>query len=196
MLIAHLDTVQPGRRAGHATVPAGWQQTLRPRDCRRQGWRRSHPALLALLKELGWRDHAQITVLFNPDEEIGSRLRRADRHPGGSPRCGAFLRADRRQAVAQEEGVLLGAAGAGTATLEVRGRGRTLALPPNRGRNALIELAHQMLATEHVAKEVPVPSSTGTYAGRPDSQTRFPRRPCDCRRTTAQPGGGRKLETP
>lgn len=165
MLMAHMDTVYP-------------EGILTTQPFRQDGNKLYGPGIaddkggvavilhsLALLQELGWRDYAQITVLFNPDEEIGSRgsgeliATLADAHdvvlsyePTGA------------KAVAQEEGVLLGAAGTGTATLEVRGRGAHAGAAPEQCRNALIELAHQMLATEHVAKGVPGTQLNWTYA--------------------------------
>lgn len=111
---------------------------------------------LALLRDAGWRDYGKLVVLFNPDEEVGSR---------GSGEMIATLgeQADfvlsyeptAAKAVAKEEGVLLAAAGTALATLEVKGRSSHAGAAPEQGRNALIELAHQLLATENVAKGIP-----------------------------------------
>ena len=65
------------------------------------------------------------------------------------------MRADRREGVAKNEGLLLGAAGTATATMEVKGRAAHAGAAPELGRNALIELAHQLLQTRDVAKGVP-----------------------------------------
>jgi len=60
--------------------------------------------------------------------------------------------------------VLLAAAGAITATLEVKGRASHAGAAPELGRNALMELSHQMLATQDVAKGIPGAQLNWTYA--------------------------------
>ncbi len=156
MLIAHMDTV----------YPAG---TLAAEPYRQDGNRLYGPGIaddkggiavvlhaLAMLKDAGWRDYARLTVLFNADEEIGS---------GGSGELIAQL-ADQHdyvfsceptgaKAVAKNEGLLLGAAGAGVATMEVKGRASHAGGAPQLGSNALIELAYQLQQTRDVAKGIP-----------------------------------------
>src|SRR5262249_35871514 len=51
--------------------------------------------------------------------------------------------------------LLLGASGTATGTLEVKGLASHAGAAPDRGRNALIELAHQLLQTMDVAKAIP-----------------------------------------
>jgi glutamate carboxypeptidase len=111
---------------------------------------------LKILKEAGWRDYATLTVSFNPDEEVGSI---------GS---GEFISqlADQHDVVlsceptassppAQNDSLLLGASGTATGTMKVKGRASHAGAAPDHGRNALIELAHQLLQTQDVAKSVP-----------------------------------------
>jgi len=111
---------------------------------------------LQILKDLGWRDYARLTVSFNPDEEVGSI---------GSGEFIAAL-ADQYDVVlscepttarpgAQHESLRLGASGTATGTLEVTGRSAHAGGAPERGRNALIELAHQLLQTSDIAKSIP-----------------------------------------
>ncbi|MES2990508.1 MAG: glutamate carboxypeptidase [Pseudomonadota bacterium] len=111
---------------------------------------------LQILKDAGWTDYATLTVLFNPDEEIGSR---------GS---GEFISATADQAdvvlsfeptaakaVAKGESLLLGAAGIAAVTLEVKGRAAHAGAAPDMGRNAILEISHQMLQTRDIAKDIP-----------------------------------------
>ena len=111
---------------------------------------------LQILKDLGWRDYAKLTVSFNPDEEVGSI---------GS---GEFISAlaDQHDVVlscepttarpgAQHESLRLGASGTATGLMEITGRSAHAGGAPDRGRNALIELAHQLLQTRDVAKSIP-----------------------------------------
>jgi glutamate carboxypeptidase len=156
LLLAHMDTVyQPG--------------ILATQPLRRDGNRLYGPGIaddkggvavilhaLALLKEAGWTDYRRITVLLNPDEEIGS---------AGSGELIAALGAEHdvvlsfepspAKAVIKAEGLLLAASGTATAQLEVKGRASHAGAAPDLGRNALIELSHQLLQTRDVAKDVP-----------------------------------------
>jgi glutamate carboxypeptidase len=111
---------------------------------------------LEILKAAGWRDYAQLTVLINPDEEIGSV---------GSGELIAKLASEHdvvlsceptpAKAVFKQEALLLGASGTGLVTMEVLGRQSHAGAAPDEGRNALIELSHQILQTRDVAKGVP-----------------------------------------
>lgn len=111
---------------------------------------------LKILKEFGWTDYATLTVLMNPDEEVGS---------GGSGPTIATLAADQdyvlsceptaAKAVAKTEALLLGAAGTATVTMEVKGRASHAGAAPELGRNAILEIAYQMLATSDLAKAIP-----------------------------------------
>ena len=156
MLIAHMDTV----------YPAG---TLAVQPYRRDGNRLYGPGIgddksgiavilhaLAILNGAGWRDYAQLTVLFNPDEEVGSIgsgetiARIADEHD-----YVFSCEPTSAKSVAGSEDLLLGAAASGLATMEVRGRAAHAGGAPEAGRNALIELAYQMQQTRDVAKDIP-----------------------------------------
>jgi len=156
MLIAHMDTV----------YPAG---TLASQPYRRDGNKLYGPGIaddkggiavilhsLAILKDAGWRDYGQLTVLFNQDEEVGST---------GSGETIARLAAEQdvvfsceptsAKAVARTEGLLLGAAGTASVTMEVAGRSSHAGAAPELGRNALIELAYQLQQTRDIAKSIP-----------------------------------------
>jgi glutamate carboxypeptidase len=107
---------------------------------------------LQTLKDRGWRDYAKLTVSFNPDEEVGSI---------GSGEIISEL-AEQHDVVlsceptaARHESLRLGASGTATGTLDVTGRASHAGGAPDRGRNALIELAHQLLQTQDVAKSIP-----------------------------------------
>ena len=156
MLIAHLDTIY-------------WPGTLATQPIKQDGNRLYGPGVaddkggvavilhtLAILKASGWTNFAQLTVLLNSDEESGS---------GGSGEAIATL-ADQHDVVlsyeptaakafAKAEGVLLAAAGVATVTMEVKGRESHSGTAPQLGRNALVELAHQVLQTQDIAKGIP-----------------------------------------
>ena len=75
---------------------------------------------LQILKDAGWKDYAVLTVLFNPDEEVGSVgsgeliSATADQHD-----TVLSFEPTAAKAVAKGESLLLGAAGIAQATLEV-----------------------------------------------------------------------------
>ncbi|WP_284619830.1 glutamate carboxypeptidase [Aquabacterium humicola] len=165
LLIGHLDTV----------YPAG---TLAQQPWRIDGNRLHGPGIaddkggvalilhaLALLKDAGWRDFAQLTVLLNADEEIGS-IGSGERLAQLGEQHDVVLSFEPTAAkdVTRREGVLLSAAGTATAVLEVRGRASHAGVAPDSGRNAFIELAHQVLQTQDVAKGVPGAQLNWTWA--------------------------------
>ena len=156
MLIAHLDTIY-------------WPGTINSQPIKQEGNRLYGPGIadakggvavilhaLAILRDAGWKDYAELTVLLNGDEESGS---------GGSGEAIATL-SDQHDVVlsyeptaakefAKTEGVLLSAAGAAPLTMEVKGRASHAGAAPQLGRNALVELAWQVLQTQDIAKGVP-----------------------------------------
>ncbi|WP_019140059.1 M20/M25/M40 family metallo-hydrolase [Noviherbaspirillum massiliense] len=152
MLMGHMDTV----------YPAG---TIKDQPYRIEGGRIYGPGIaddkggialvlhaLQILKDAGWGDYAQLTVLFNGDEEIGSP---------GSGQLIAALAAQHDYVLSCEptptrpEALLLGASGTGTVWMDVWGRASHAGAAPQIGRNALVELAHQLLQTEDIASSVP-----------------------------------------
>ena len=111
---------------------------------------------LKILADAGWKDYAMLTVLVNADEETGSAnsagiiAALADQHdvvlscePTGA------------KAVAGVEALLLGTAGIAAVTMETKGRAAHAGAAPDQGRNAILELSHQMLQTRDLPKDTP-----------------------------------------
>lgn len=156
MLIAHMDTVyqtgilqtQPWKIEGNKVFGPGIADD--------KGGIAVILHALAILKDSNWRDYAKVTVVFNPDEEIGS-IGSGELIASMSDEHDYVLSCEptAARAVAGNEGLLLGASGTATATMEVTGRASHAGAAPQLGRNALIELSHQLLQTRDVAKEVP-----------------------------------------
>ncbi|WHZ18630.1 MAG: Glutamate carboxypeptidase [Rhodanobacteraceae bacterium] len=156
MLIAHMDTVyrkgilasEPYHRDGNKLYGPGIADD--------KGGVAVILNSLAILKQLGWHDYATLTVLFNPDEEIGS--------PGSGDiiqKLGSendvvlSYEPSPAKAIANSEGVLLQAAGTGRASITVQGRASHAGAAPEEGRNALIELAYQVLQTRDTTQSIP-----------------------------------------
>jgi glutamate carboxypeptidase len=156
MLIAHMDTVYPAGTLASQPYRQDGNKLYGPGIADDKGGIAVILHALAILQDAGWRDYAQITVLFNHDEEIGSTgsgetiARLAEQHD-------AVFSCEPTSAksVARTEGLLLGAAGTATATMEVEGRSSHAGAAPEAGRNALIELAYQLQQTRDVAKGIP-----------------------------------------
>lgn len=156
MLIAHMDTVYPAGILATQPIREDGNRLYGPGIADDKGGIAVILHSLEILKQRGWRDYAQITVLFNPDEEIGS---------GGSGGTIATL-ADQHdvvlsfepnaaKAVAKQESLLLGASGTASAIMQVHGRASHAGAAPELGRNALLELAYQLQQTRDTAKLVP-----------------------------------------
>ena len=145
LLIAHMDTVY--------TRGMGAKQPFRVDGDRAYGLGiaddKSGVALIlhtvALLDKMGFKDYAKLGVLINGDEEIGS------------PGSGAFITqlGSEYDAVLSFEGgggadsnfVRLATSSIAIAEMRVTGRASHAGANPAAGRNALYELAHQMLKT-------------------------------------------------
>jgi glutamate carboxypeptidase len=158
MMQAHLDTIY-------------WPGTLATQPLKQEGNRLYGPGIaddkggvavilhsLAILKAAGWKNYAQLTVLLNADEESGSTgsgeliATLAEGHDvvlSYEPTGAKAIDKD------QAEGVLLAAAGTATATLTVKGRASHAGAAPDLGRNALVEMAHQLTQTADIAKGIP-----------------------------------------
>ena len=156
MLIAHMDTVyQRGILASEPYKVEG-NRIYGPGIADDKGGIAVVLHALQILKDQGWRDYAKLTVSFNPDEEIGSIgsgeliSELADQHD-------VVLSCEPTAAkpASPYESLLLGASGTARGTLEVKGLASHAGVAPERGRNALIELAHQLLQTKDVAKSIP-----------------------------------------
>jgi len=165
MLIGHMDTVYPEGILKTQPYHVEGNRIYGPGIADDKGGLAVVLQSLRILKAAGWRDYATLTVLFNPDEEIGSI---------GSGETIAALAAQNdyvlsceptpAKDVAKSEGLLLGAAGTATVTMEVTGRQAHAGAAPELGRNALVELAHQILQTRDIARSVPGSQLNWTYA--------------------------------
>lgn len=152
MLMAHMDTVyqtgvlqsQPWRIEGGRVYGPGVADD--------KGGIAAILHVLQMLRQDGWRDYGRITVLFDPDEEAGSH---------GSKDLIASLAAEHdyvfscEPTLGEGEGILLGASGFAKVTMDVRGRAAHAGVAPDDGRNALVELAHQLTQTNALARSVP-----------------------------------------
>src|SRR5882724_6429975 len=156
MLIAHMDTVYERGILTSQPYKVDGNRIYGPGIADDKGGIAVILHSLKILTDAGWRDYAKLTVSFNPDEEVGSIgsgeiiAELADQHD-------VVLSCEPTAAApaAKNDALLLGASGTATGMMEVRGRASHAGAAPQLGRNALIELAHQLLQTQDVAKSIP-----------------------------------------
>ncbi|GAC1593614.1 MAG: hypothetical protein NVS4B10_00490 [Myxococcales bacterium] len=148
LLLAHMDTVYPHGMAEKRPFHVEGSRAYGPGIADEKGGVAMILHTLSILKKLGFRDYGAVTVLINGDEELstpGARKiieRVAAEHdlvfscePSQSPRD--FLE--------------IATTGIAAATLTVRGRSAHAGVAPELGRNALLELAHQILQTRDLS---------------------------------------------
>ena len=148
MLLAHMDTVYPrGLLAKHPFRVDGGR-AYGPGIADDKGGIAVILHTLGILKALDFHDYAVLTVVINGDEEISS--------PGARKlieRTGAeheFVFSCEPTSV-KMDGIALATSGIGSASLTVRGKSAHAGVAPELGRNALIELAHQILKTKDLS---------------------------------------------
>ncbi|AMN45434.1 glutamate carboxypeptidase [Rhodoplanes sp. Z2-YC6860] len=104
---------------------------------------------LKILKELNFKDYARVTLLLNTNEETGSR---------GSRTLIERLAKEHDVTLNLEggragDGITIWRKGSGTIKVEVKGRASHAGASPELGRNAVMELAHQVLQLSKLADE-------------------------------------------
>jgi glutamate carboxypeptidase len=134
LLLAHMDTVyergmlaqQPFRIDGDRAYGLGIAVILHT---------------LSMLKTLNVDRYGLITVLMSPDEEVGSPAERDLITALGAEHDVVFS----FEGPGQDENIRLATSGIQLAVLTVKGRASHAGNAPEQGRNALYELAHQLL---------------------------------------------------
>jgi glutamate carboxypeptidase len=142
LLIAHLDTVYP-----RGTLA---RQPFRLEGNRAYGLGISDDKqgvavilhVVGLLQKLGIRNYGTLTVLINSDEEISSPASRFLLTKLGAENDAVL---SYEASHVNSDKVSLATSGIAAATLVARGRGSHAGAAPERGVNALYELAHQVL---------------------------------------------------
>jgi glutamate carboxypeptidase len=149
LLIAHMDTVYP-----RGTLA---KQPFRIDGDRAYGLGISDDKqgvavilhVMAMLEALKFRDHGRITVLINGDEELSSPASRGLLTQLGSEHDAVFSFEATRT---DSDNLALATSGIAAVNLRVQGRGSHSGGAPERGVNALYELAHLILQTRDLSE--------------------------------------------
>ena len=149
LLLAHMDTVyQPGMLA---------EQPFRIDGDRAYGLGIADDKhgiavilhVLSILRQLDVDDYGTITVLINADEEVSSPGSRAVITRLGREHDVVFS----CEGAGASDRLALTTAGIGSVRLRVQGRASHAGAAPDEGRNALYELAHQIMQTRDLSDE-------------------------------------------
>jgi glutamate carboxypeptidase len=149
LLLAHMDTVYPRGMLA--------QQPFEIKDDRAYGLgigddKHGISVILhaiAVLKAMNYRNYGTLTVLINGDEEISSPASRFLITKLGAEHDAVMSFEGSNVDVDQ---VRLATSGIAAATLTVRGRGSHAGSAPERGVNALYEMAHQVLQARDLSE--------------------------------------------
>jgi len=144
LLLAHMDTVYPRGTLARRPFRIEEHRAYGPGVADEKGGVTVVLHALATLKALGFRDYGRLTVLVNGDEEVSTP---------GARNLITRLAAEHdvvfscEPTPAPKDEVAIATSGIGAATLVVHGRAAHAGVNPEGGRNALLELAHQLLQT-------------------------------------------------
>jgi glutamate carboxypeptidase len=103
---------------------------------------------LAILREMNFRDYGVLTVLINADEEVSSPGSRATLTKLGSEHDAVFSCEGSR---VESDQLSLTTAGIAAVALHVKGKASHAGAAPELGRNALYEMAYQVLQTRDLS---------------------------------------------
>lgn len=140
MLMVHYDTVFGEGTAAKRPFRMDEQRAYGPGVADAKGGVAIILHALELLKRQGFDEYGTITVLFNPDEEMGS---------SGSKAIIAELARKHDYVFSYEppdqDAVTVATNGINAVMLEVKGKSSHAGSAPEDGRNAVLELAHQLV---------------------------------------------------
>ena len=144
LLMGHLDTVYPDGTAAARPMRFEGPKIIGPGVCDMKGGLLVGMYALRSLQIADFRDFEEIVFFFNSDEELGS--------PGSRPiyePCARGMDAALVLESARANGDIVSARkGSGEFHLRVTGKAAHAGVEPEKGANAVVELAHQILALQ------------------------------------------------
>ena len=153
LLMAHMDTVFAKGTAAARPFRVDGTRAYGPGVSDDKGGIVAIVGVLKILRGLNFKDYARITILLNSNEETGSRGTRALIEKLAKEHDVALNLESGRE----PDGLVIRRKGSARLTIEVKGRASHAGGSPEQGRNAAMELAHQVM---QIAK-----------LGNPDKQT-------------------------
>jgi glutamate carboxypeptidase len=144
--MGHLDTVYPDGTAAARPMRLDGPKIIGPGVCDMKGGLLVGMYALRALQSADFRDYAELAFFFNSDEEIGSPSSRPIYQPIARGMDSALVLES-----ARANGDIVSARKAsGEFTLRVTGRAAHAGVEPEKGVNAVVELAHQIIALQEL----------------------------------------------
>ncbi len=147
LLIAHLDTVFADGTAAARPFRIDGKRAYGPGIADNKGGIVAGLYALKLLQQLGFNDYGQITLLLNTNEETGSDGTRALIEAEAKQHDVTLNLEPGRPA----DGLVIWRKGSGEIHIEVKGKAAHAGVAPETGRNAAMEVAHQILQLTKLA---------------------------------------------
>jgi glutamate carboxypeptidase len=146
LLMGHLDTVYPDGTAAARPMRLDGPKIIGPGVCDMKGGLLVGMYALRALQSADFRDYAEIAFFFNSDEEMGSPSSRPIYQPIARGMDSALVLES-----ARANGDIVSARKAsGEFTLRVTGKAAHAGVEPEKGVNAVVELAHQIIALQEL----------------------------------------------
>lgn len=145
LLLGHSDTVFPTRTAAECPMTIQGDKILGPGTCDMKAGLLTGIYALEALREVGFDDYKNISYLCVSDEEIGGERHSIPLIRSKARRADAVLTLE----AARENGDIVSARkGVCWYILEAFGKSAHAGVEPEKGRNAIVALAHQIIALD------------------------------------------------
>lgn len=146
LLMGHLDTVYPDGTAMARPMRFEGSKIIGPGVCDMKSGLLVGMYALRALQMANFREFAEIAFFFNSDEEVSS----PDSRPIYEPIARGMDAALVLESARANGDIVSARKGSGVFTLRVTGRAAHAGVEPEKGANAVVELAHQILALQNL----------------------------------------------
>lgn len=162
MLIGHLDTVYPDGTAASRPMRFEGPKIMGPGVCDMKGGLLVGMYAMRALQTAGFDDFAELVFFFNSEEELGSPVSRTLYTPVVQQMDAALV----LEAARMNGDIVSARKGAGVYAVRVRGKAAHAGVEPEKGANAVLEMAHQVIAFQKLNGIAPgVTVNTGVISG-------------------------------
>jgi glutamate carboxypeptidase len=151
LLLGHLDTVYPDGTCAERPMSIDGNTILGPGVADMKAGLLTGLWAMRALQLQEFDDFAEITFIFTSDEEVGSTVGAPLFAPIAAQSDAAFV----LEAARANGDIVSARKGGGVFTLRVHGRAAHAGVEPEKGANAIVELAHQVIAAAALNAIVP-----------------------------------------
>ncbi len=162
LLIGHLDTVYPDGTAAVRPMRFEGPKILGPGVCDMKSGLLTGMYAMRALQVSGCDDFAELVFFFNSEEELGSPISRTLYTPVAQQMDAALV----LEAARMNGDIVSARKGAGVYTVRVKGKAAHAGVEPEKGANAILEMAHQVIAFQKLNGIAPgVTVNVGVISG-------------------------------